>query len=121
MDKIELNTYTIEGYDEFKRYLDDDEEDPTETNQMDSTKDHIGYVQKEFKDIPIYYAPPTDKFQLEEAKNEEAGEIIIRALGQRYNEFRSVLAGEINDSKDKPSKALAKSKKFDPKTYPQRS
>ena len=87
---------------------------------MDPTKDHIGNVQKEFKDIPIYYAPPNDKFELEVAeKKEEAGEVIIRALGQRYNEFRSVLAGDVKD--DHKCKAMGRSKKFNKDTYPQRS
>ena len=110
---------------------DDDDDDETEDEttskltEMDPTFDHIGNVQNEFKEIPIYYTPPIDTFEitLEEEKNKEesADEIIIRALGQRYNDFRNVLSGEYNKDKDTKSKPLGKSKQFDVNTYPQRS
>ena len=95
---------------------DDEDEKENETtsnaNAMDPTVDHIGYVQQEFKEISTYHAP-TDKFEIlfeEEKDNEESGdEIIFRALGQRYNDFRTVLS-EGDTGKDSQSKPLGKSK-----------
>eukprot|EP01083_Nonionella_stella_P093345 261587_1 len=113
---------------------DEDDEDPSPFPAMDPRKDHVGYVQDEFKKMnpPIYYAPHNefafaaaddDDEKKESAVQTTQGrtiEGIARVLGERFQEFRTVLNGEAPDGVDKKDYKRNKSDKYEPQSYPSR-
>merc|ERR1712154_193330 len=89
--------------------FDDDDVDEKDEDQFDQITDpqidHIGNVEDEFNKISIHYS--SQKLITTNDQNQNRMEAITRCLGQKYNDFRSVLNEQ-------------KSKHFDPKTYPLR-